>query len=162
MISNKTQAGGTDLLVPATTIWTDIRNQVQEQIHRTTIFKGSVMESEIPPPLCLPHNQTCPAATSSEQPWAILDLGQHRTLWDSICPSLCVGFLLFYSPFQNHLISHTPHGPASLGFCDNIVLAEWKLKCFIPWHKCPATLSIYVDFYRCCESPVTNTQRATL
>ena len=117
MICSKAQAQGTEqLMAPAITIRADIHNQVRDQIHLTPELKGSVMESEIPP--CLPHNQTCPAATSSKQPWAILDLGQHYTLWDSISPFLCAGFLLLllYSPLLNHLISHTPHGSASLDY----------------------------------------------
>lgn len=65
---------------------------------------------------CTQSDQTCPAETSSVQPWAILDLGQRNTLWDSICPFLCAGFLFFYSPLQNHPISHTPHGLALLDY----------------------------------------------
>lgn len=65
---------------------------------------------------CLPHNQFCPIAMSFKQLWAILDLGQHYTLWDSISPFLWADFLLLYSPFQNHFISHTPHGSASLDY----------------------------------------------
>lgn len=77
-------------------------------------WKGCVMESEFF--ALLSHNQTCPVAMSSTQLWAILDLGQHPALWDSISRFLWAGFLIFFSPLQNHLISHTPHGSASLDY----------------------------------------------
>lgn len=99
MIYIKTQAQRTDQL----------KGQVCDQIHLTTVLEDSAMESA-------PVRPAGPAATLSTQPWAILDLGQLYTFWDSISPFLCAGFLLLYSSFQSHLISHTPHGPASLDY----------------------------------------------
>lgn len=103
-------------------------HKLQDQIHLNIKFKGSVMESENSP--FLPYIQSHPAGTSSEQPQAILDLGQHYILWDSICPFLCDGFLLFYSTllkiFQQ---SHFSWACLHLLYV-NIVPAQYKWKCF--------------------------------
>lgn len=106
------------------------QHQLQDQIHLITKFKGSVVESENSP--SKQSEPPPPCSNELKQSWAILDLGQHYRLGDSICPFLCDGSLLFYSILLTFF--QQPHSSRAcvLGLYENIVPTQYKWKCFFP------------------------------